>query len=151
NGAAQAVVVLDADGPLPVREPARRAHRRALDGAAGARHRARPGARRRGRARVDDRPRLAGDRRHAQALHRFEARARYMRENGMAEHRRAPRVAAGEAIQVTNAITGEIAGRVGNLSVDGMMLVANRPAREDALYQFAFDLVDDRGRRHTLE
>ena len=69
----------------------------------------------------------------------------------MVEHRRAPRIRVGEAIQVTNAITGEIAGRVGNLSLDGMMLVANRPAREDTLYQLSFNLADDRGRMHTLE
>ena len=69
----------------------------------------------------------------------------------MVEHRRAPRVRAGEAIQVTNAITGEIAGRVGNLSSDGMMLVSEHPAREDALYQFSFSLPDARGRLHVLE
>jgi len=56
----------------------------------------------------------------------------------MAEHRRNKRKRADVVIQVTNAITGEILGRIGNLSADGMMLVANRPLREDALYQFRF-------------
>ncbi|UXI67903.1 PilZ domain-containing protein [Tahibacter amnicola] len=69
----------------------------------------------------------------------------------MVEHRRAPRKRAEEIIQVTNAITGEVVGRVGNLSIDGMMLVANRPAREDALYQFIFSLPDERGHLHQLE
>ena len=69
----------------------------------------------------------------------------------MVEHRRAPRIRVDEAIQVMNAITGEIAGRVGNLSLDGMLLLASRPAREDTLYQFSFNLADERGRVHTLE
>jgi hypothetical protein len=69
----------------------------------------------------------------------------------MVEHRRAPRIRVDEAIQVTNAITGEIAGRVGNLSLDGMMLVAHRPVREDTLYQLSFNLPDDRGRMRMLE
>ena len=69
----------------------------------------------------------------------------------MVEHRRAPRIRAGDTIQVTNAITGEVAGRIGNLSIDGMMLVSERPAREDALYQYSFTLPDEHGRPRTLE
>ena len=68
-----------------------------------------------------------------------------------AEHRRNPRKRADVIIQVTNAITGETLGRIGNLSNDGMMLVANRPVREDALYQFVFHLPDERGHPLPLE
>lgn len=69
----------------------------------------------------------------------------------MVEHRRAPRRRAEEVIQVTNAITGEAFGRIGNLSIDGVMLVTERPAREDALYQFTFQLPDERGRLQQVE
>jgi hypothetical protein len=69
----------------------------------------------------------------------------------MVEHRRALRRRAEDVIQVTNAITGEPAGRIGNLSIDGMMLVTERPARENALYQFAFQLPDERGRLQSVE
>ena len=65
----------------------------------------------------------------------------------MVEHRRAPRRRAEGIIQVTNAITGDSAGRIGNLSIDGMMLVTERPGRDDALYQYSFQLPDERGRR----
>jgi len=69
----------------------------------------------------------------------------------MVEHRRAPRRRAEEVIQVLNTITGEAVGRIGNLSIDGMMLVCDRPAREDALYQFSFQLPDEHGQLHQLE
>ena len=69
----------------------------------------------------------------------------------MNEHRRAPRRQADAIVQVTNSITGQIAGRVGNLSVDGMMLVANHPARDDTLYQFVFHLPDEHGHLQELE
>jgi len=68
-----------------------------------------------------------------------------------AEHRRNKRKRADAIMQVTNAITGEIVGRVGNLSADGMMLVASRPLREDALYQFIFHLPGQRGQSQALE
>lgn len=69
----------------------------------------------------------------------------------MVEHRRAPRRRVAEIIEVTNMMTGDIAGRVGNLSIDGMMLVTERAGREDALYQFAFRLPDERGRLQQVE
>jgi PilZ domain len=69
----------------------------------------------------------------------------------MVEHRRAPRLRAEATIQVVNSITGEAAGRIANLSIDGMMLVTDRPARDDALYQFTFQLPDQRGQLRQLE
>ena len=55
-----------------------------------------------------------------------------------AEQRRSRRKNPESLIQVVNAMTGHGMGRVGNLSVDGMMLIATTPTREDALYQFVF-------------
>jgi hypothetical protein len=69
----------------------------------------------------------------------------------MVEHCRAPRKRADAIIQVSNAITGEVVGRIGNLSIDGMMLIANRPMRDDALFQFLFHLPDGNGRTQALE
>lgn len=69
----------------------------------------------------------------------------------MVEHRRAPRRRAEGIIQVTNAITGDSAGRIGNLSIDGMMLVTERPGRDDALYQYSFQLPDERGQLQQVE
>ena len=48
-------------------------------------------------------------------------------------------------------MTGDVAGRLGNLSLEGMMLVTQRPLAEDALYQFLFHLPDSHGRLHPVE
>jgi hypothetical protein len=68
----------------------------------------------------------------------------------MAEQRRSPRRRADHAIFVANAITGETLGHVGNLSTDGMLLVANRELAGDALFQVRFELPHQ-GRPHRLE
>ena len=69
----------------------------------------------------------------------------------MIEHRRSPRKPPGVIIQVTNMMTGEVIGRLGNISAEGMMLVGNRPIIEDALYQLSFHLPDEHGRLHPIE
>lgn len=69
----------------------------------------------------------------------------------MIEHRRSPRKPPGVVIHVTNSLTGEVIGRLGNLSIEGMMLVANRPIADDALYQLQFNLPDEHGRLHPIE
>ena len=69
----------------------------------------------------------------------------------MIEHRRSPRKPPGVIIQVTNVMTGEVLGRLGNISAEGMMLVANRPIVDDALYQVLFNLPDEHGRLHPIE
>lgn len=46
--------------------------------------------------------------------------------------RRVPAVA---SIEVTDSITDERIGRVGNLSRAGVMLICQRPFRDDAIYQ----------------
>ena len=69
----------------------------------------------------------------------------------MAELRRAKRKPPEQPIQVVNAMTGATIGRVGNLSINGMMLIADAPFREDALYQFVFQLPDAKGNNVALE
>ena len=58
----------------------------------------------------------------------------------MIENRRSRRRQTQQGIDVTNVLTGETIGQVGNLSADGMLLVANRSIADGALFQVAFDL-----------
>jgi hypothetical protein len=67
------------------------------------------------------------------------------------EKRRLPRKRPDVALQVTDTMTGDIIGRLGNLSMEGMMLVARGPIVEDGLYQFVFHLPDAHGRLHPIE
>lgn len=71
----------------------------------------------------------------------------------MTEHRRSPRKRAQQAIEVTNAISGELIGYVGNLSEDGMLLISGKALPEDALFQFSFPLQNHvtNGAAHKLE
>jgi len=69
----------------------------------------------------------------------------------MAEHRRAKRKPPSRPIQVINAMTGASVGHVGNLSINGMMLIGDAPLREDALFQFVFHLPDPKGNEVALE
>jgi c-di-GMP-binding flagellar brake protein YcgR len=56
------------------------------------------------------------------------------------EHRRSPRRKVAEAVLVSDVMTEDIVGRIGNLSKGGMLLMASSPLNEDALYQFRFRL-----------
>ena len=56
------------------------------------------------------------------------------------EFRRARRRKAPDTILVTDTMTGRVAGRLGNLSQTGMLLIASEPLVDDALYQFSFVL-----------
>jgi len=58
----------------------------------------------------------------------------------MAEQRRSRRKKAPQTIPVTNSISGEAIGFVGNLSVDGMLLITNSALPDNALFQFTFEL-----------
>ncbi len=69
----------------------------------------------------------------------------------MSEQRRAHRKYVDGLVQVTNAMTGVVMGRVGNLSTDGMMMIANTAIRDDALFQVLFHLPDAQGRSAQLE
>ena len=65
--------------------------------------------------------------------------------------RRSKRRNPDHVIHVTNAMTGGSVGRIGNLSIDGLMVIGNTPLHDDALYQFSFQLPDDAGKPHTVE
>jgi hypothetical protein len=67
------------------------------------------------------------------------------------EFRRKPRRQIAEAILVADAMTGETIGRIGNLSENGMLLIANRAMRDDALYQLRFRLAAGDGNRDDYE
>lgn len=65
--------------------------------------------------------------------------------------RRSVRKRARDAIMVTNAMTGETLGRIGNLSVDGMMLITAQPLPEGRLYQLQFLLSDAERQQRRME
>lgn len=73
-----------------------------------------------------------------------------MSESG-SEQRRARRKSVEGVVQVTNAMTGAPMGRIGNVSVDGMMMIAASKLPEDALYQVVFQIPDEAGRPTALE
>ena len=58
-----------------------------------------------------------------------------------AHQRRSVRKRVTQVIMVTNSITGEGFGRVGNLSMDGVMLIAGRPLSEEHYFQIGFTLI----------
>lgn len=67
------------------------------------------------------------------------------------EFRRARRRKAPDTIMVADAMTGEVVGRIGNLSETGMLMMSSTELVEDALYQLRFTLTGDTGRGQTLE
>lgn len=69
----------------------------------------------------------------------------------MNEHRRSPRKAAYVNIPVTNKMTGQVMGRIGNLSADGMLLVCEHAVSDDALFQLGFELTNGRGQPQMID
>ncbi|MFT4178142.1 MAG: PilZ domain-containing protein [Thermomonas sp.] len=67
------------------------------------------------------------------------------------EARRQPRRAVPGMVDVFDTITEQTVGYLGNLSVGGMLLIANRALVDDALYQFRFILPDEVGAAQPLE
>ena len=67
------------------------------------------------------------------------------------EFRRARRRKAPETILVVDAMTERVVGRVGNLSMTGMLLMAGAPLVDDALYQFRFGLPMEDGTETAVE
>jgi len=65
--------------------------------------------------------------------------------------RRSERKRAKDSIMVTNAMTGETLGRIGNLSADGMMLITQQLLPEGRLYQLQFLLDDAQRQRRRME
>ena len=62
------------------------------------------------------------------------------------ESRRADRRNVHESIAVLDTMTEQVIGRLGNISESGMLLGANTPLLDDALYQFRFEIPDRNGR-----
>lgn len=69
----------------------------------------------------------------------------------MIEKRRGSRKRPNVPLQVTDAMSGHIIGQLGNLSLEGMMLLAEVVIVDDALYQFSFQLPDQHGRLQPVE
>lgn len=69
----------------------------------------------------------------------------------MNEHRRSRRKDAFVTIPVTNKMTGEVMGRIGNLSADGMLMVCENDLVDGALFQIGFELVNGDGRPQAIE
>lgn len=69
----------------------------------------------------------------------------------MNEKRRLPRKRPDVPLQVTDAMTGLIVGRIGNVSAEGLMLIASLSITDDALYQFVFHLPDSHGQLRPIE
>lgn len=67
------------------------------------------------------------------------------------EHRRNKRRAVEHVAHVTNTMTGAVIGRIGNLSIDGLLIVANTPMRENALYQLSFAFPPNGVGTRTME
>ncbi len=69
----------------------------------------------------------------------------------MNDLRRAQRKSISGVMLVENSLNGASLGRIGNLSSTGLMLIAPRRLRENALYQVRFDLPGADGRAHAVE
>lgn len=69
----------------------------------------------------------------------------------MQEFRRARRRKASGQIPVTDVMTGQVVGHIGNLSESGMLLLASQPLANDALYQFRFPLDCGNGQPVPIE
>lgn len=67
------------------------------------------------------------------------------------EFRRARRRRVIEQIEVLDVMTDRVIGRLGNLSESGVLLIANTPLREDALYQWRFSLPHPEGGAAQIE
>ncbi|QAU24360.1 PilZ domain-containing protein [Dyella sp. M7H15-1] len=67
------------------------------------------------------------------------------------EQRRAPRKRPDARITVTDAITGQLLGHLGNLSSNGMLLIGQRVPRNDAIYQVNLPLHRHDGSVSTIE
>ncbi len=62
-----------------------------------------------------------------------------------ANQRRAKRKRANSIAVVTNVITGQVMGHLGNLSSSGMLLIGAQAPRSEALYQVSVALPDTSG------
>lgn len=65
--------------------------------------------------------------------------------------RRSVRKRAALAIMVSNSMTGDSMGRIGNLSLDGLMLIASKPVSEEHYFQISFAVTTRNHPSHKLE
>ena len=65
--------------------------------------------------------------------------------------RRKPRRGVPGMVDVTDTMTGEVVGCVGNVSAGGMLLICNRRLVPDGLFQFRFALPTESGDPEWLE
>lgn len=68
----------------------------------------------------------------------------------MNEYRRAKRRKVGD-IDVVDTMTGQVIGKLSNLSETGMLLILGEPLISDALFQLRFALTAEAGHSRTLE
>ena len=67
------------------------------------------------------------------------------------DSRRTQRRNVHEPVMVVDTMSEQIIGRLGNISESGMLLVANAPLVEDALYQLRFEIADPAGRAVAID
>ena len=67
------------------------------------------------------------------------------------ELRRKRRRKVSEMVEVVDAMTDVVVGHLGNLSENGMLLIATAPLADDALYQLRFNLCHSRDRSRAIE
>lgn len=67
------------------------------------------------------------------------------------ESRRQPRRAVQGRVEVFDSIAEDVVGQLGNVSVGGMLLIANRSLPDNALFQFRFNLPDELGGSRPME
>ncbi|RDS82917.1 PilZ domain-containing protein [Dyella monticola] len=67
------------------------------------------------------------------------------------EQRRAPRKRPDYAVTVTDVITGQPLGHVGNLSSNGMLLISHHAPRSEAIYQVNLPLPAHDGSMPAIE
>jgi hypothetical protein len=67
------------------------------------------------------------------------------------EFRRKRRRKVPNTVQVVDAMTDNVVGRLGNLSENGMLLIASVPLVDDALYQLRFNLGNTSERALAIE
>ncbi|GLQ50319.1 PilZ domain-containing protein [Dyella flava] len=67
------------------------------------------------------------------------------------EQRRAPRKRPDYSVAVTDSITGQPLGHLGNLSSNGMLLIGQRVPRSEAVYQVSLPLPRHDGTAPTIE
>ena len=68
----------------------------------------------------------------------------------MNEYRRAKRRKVGN-IDVLDTMTGQLIGKLSNLSETGMLLILGEPITSDALFQLRFTLNDESGKSRQVE